>query len=128
MMMKDQKGQSLVEMALLLPVLLLILVGIIDVGRVLYSYSHLHLATQETVRLAGLGKSDQEITQFARDYLHIGDASTLQVTITPNEQNRSSGEYVSVTLHYPLQLLTPIISKIIPSPVQLQADSTIRVE
>ncbi|MBM7660299.1 Flp pilus assembly protein TadG [Bacillus mesophilus] len=128
MMFKDQRGQSLVEMALLLPVLLLLLVGIIDFGRVLYSYSHLHLATQETVRLAGLGKTDQEITQFAKGYIQIGDAANLQVAISPNDQNRSSGEYVSVTLQYPIELITPLLSEVIPNPFQLQADSTIRVE
>ncbi|NEY71012.1 pilus assembly protein [Bacillus mesophilus] len=127
-MFKDQRGQSLVEMALLLPVLLLLLVGIIDFGRVLYSYSHLHLATQETVRLAGLGKTDQEITQFAKGYIQIGDAANLQVAISPNDQNRSSGEYVSVTLQYPIELITPLLSEVIPNPFQLQADSTIRVE
>jgi Flp pilus assembly protein TadG len=125
---QEEKGQSLVEMALLLPVLLLILVGIIDFGRVLYSYSHLHLATQETARLGGLGKSDSEITQFAKDYIHIGDSSMLNVTITPNDVSRESGDYVTVTLEYPMELMTPLLSNILPSPIQLQADSTIRVE
>lgn len=48
-MVKKENGQSVVEMALVLPVLLLLLVGIIDFGRVFYYYSHLNLATQETV-------------------------------------------------------------------------------
>lgn len=127
-MIKEERGQSLVEMALLLPVLLLLIVGIIDFGRILYSYSHLHMATQETVRLGGLGKTDSEIIQFARDYIHLGDSSELTVSITPNEGNRDSGDYVTVTLQYPIELLTPLLSEIIPNPVQLQADSTIRVE
>lgn len=127
-MIKEERGQSLVEMALLLPVLLLLIVGIIDFGRILYSYSHLHMTTQETVRLGGLGKSDSEIIQFARDYIHLGDSSELTVSITPNEGNRDSGDYVTVTLQYPIELLTPLLSEIIPNPVQLQTDSTIRVE
>ncbi|MBM6619514.1 TadE/TadG family type IV pilus assembly protein [Bacillus suaedaesalsae] len=127
-MIKEERGQSLVEMALLLPVLLLILVGIIDFGRLLYSYSHLHMATQETVRLGGLGKSDSEITQFAKEYIHLSEPGTLTVSISPNESNRESGDYVTVSLQYPIELLTPLLSEVIPNPIQLKTDSTIRVE
>jgi hypothetical protein len=127
-MMKNENGQSLVETALLLPILLLLLVGIVDFGRVLYTFSHLHMATQETVRLGGLGKSDSEIIQFAKNYIHIGDSSNLDVTIFPSDHERDSGEYVTVTLKYPVDIITPIISNFLPSPLQITADSTIRVE
>lgn len=127
-MIKDEQGQSLVEVALLLPILLLLLVGIIDFGRVLYSYTHMQLATQEIVRLGGLGEGDAEITQFARDYIQFQDPSLLTVNISPNESNRSSGDYMTVTLEYPLELVTPFISTLFPSPIQLSANSTIRVE
>ena len=59
-MRRDERGQSLVETALVLPVLLLLLVGILDFGRIMYSYAHLHMAAQETVRVGGLDKSDSE--------------------------------------------------------------------
>lgn len=127
-MIKNEKGQSLVEMALLLPVLLLLLVGMFDFGRIMYSYMHLHLATQETVRLGGLGKSDEEISQFARDYIHIGDPSLLEIFISPEESNRDSGDYVKVTLKYPVEYATPFISEVLPSPLLIQTNSTIRVE
>lgn len=127
-MIRDERGQSVVEMALIVPVLLLLLVGIIDFGRVLYSYSHIHLAAQETVRLGGLGKTDAEITQFAMDYIHIGDPTLLTVTITPTEGYRVGGEYVTIALEYPLELFTPFLSDLIPNPIFVQADSTIRIE
>ncbi|MCA1030987.1 pilus assembly protein [Bacillus timonensis] len=127
-MMKDEKGQSMVEMALLLPVLLLLLVGIIDFGRVLYAYTHLQLATQETVRLGGLGKGDSEITQFAKDYVHLGNPDSLQVDISPTELNRNSGEYMTVQLDYPIELITPFMSTLFPSPLMISTESTIRVE
>jgi hypothetical protein len=127
-MKKNENGQSLVETALLLPILLLLLVGIVDFGRVLYTFSHLHMATQETVRLGGLGKSDSEMIQFAKNYIHIGDSTNLDVTISPSDYERDSGEYVKVTLKYPVTIITPIISNFLPSPFQITADSTIRVE
>jgi hypothetical protein len=127
-MVKDEKGQSLVEMALILPLMLLLLIGIFDFGRILYNYTHLHLANQETVRVAGLGKSDSEVEQFARDYIHIGDPAKLEVAITPDELLRNSGDYVTVELRFPTTLITPFLSHIIPSPFFVETTSTIRVE
>ncbi|MGP4079833.1 TadE/TadG family type IV pilus assembly protein [Pseudalkalibacillus sp. R45] len=127
-MIKNEKGQSMVEMALVLPLLLLILMGIFDFGRIMYTYMHLQLATQESVRLGGLGRDDAAIIDFARDYIHVGDSSDLQVNISPNDSTRDSGDYMTVTLEYPVDYLTPLMSKILPSPVLVKTDSTIRVE
>ena len=127
-MRKDERGQSMVEMALLLPILLLLLIGITDVGRVIYSYAHLQIAAQETVRLGGLDKNDQTIKDFAHQYVKLGDPSKLLVTINPDDTQRHSGEYVTVTLRYPFTLNTPFISMLFPSPFYLETESTIRVE
>lgn len=127
-MKKDERGQSMVETALLLPVLLLLLVGILDFGRVIYSYAHLHMAAQETVRVGSLGSSDSEINDFARNYVHLGDSTKLEIDISPIEVNRKSGEYMTVNLKYPFQLYTPLLSKVFPSPLLIETESTIRVE
>lgn len=127
-MIKDQRGQSLVETALLLPVLLLLMVGIIDLGRAIYSYAYLQMAAQETVRLGGLGESDQQITNFADQYVKLGDSTQLQVEITPSDTERQSGDYVTVTLRYPFVFITPFISMLFPSPFYIETQSTIRVE
>jgi Flp pilus assembly protein TadG len=127
-MKKDERGQSMVETALILPIFLLILVGIIDFGKVTYSYAHLHMAAQETVRIAGFGDNDTAIKAFAQNYVHLGDKTKLQVEITPNDVTRKSGEYVTVKLRYPYQFITPLISRLFPSSFMIESDSTIRVE
>jgi hypothetical protein len=127
-MKKNESGQSMVETALLLPVLLLLLVGILDFGRVLYSYAHLHMAAQESVRVGSLGRSDSEIIDFARNYVHLGDSNKLNIEISPQDMARDSGEYMNVKLKYPFQLYTPLLSKIFPSPLVIETESTIRVE
>jgi Flp pilus assembly protein TadG len=127
-MRKDESGQSLVEMALVLPILLLLLVGILDFGRILYSYAHLHMAAQESVRKSGLGAKDLETIQFAKNYIHLGDSSQLKVTVAPTDVNRKSGDYVKVTLEYPLKVYTPLLSNILPIPEFIISDSTVRVE
>jgi Flp pilus assembly protein TadG len=127
-MRKDERGQSMVETALLLPILLLIMVGIIDLGRFIYSYAHLQMAAQETVRLGGLDQNDQAITEFAYQYVNLGDKNQLQIDITPNDVGRHSGDYVTVKLKYPFTLYTPLIQALFPSPLFIETDSTIRVE
>ncbi|WP_281884276.1 TadE/TadG family type IV pilus assembly protein [Paenibacillus sp. YYML68] len=126
-MIREEKGQSLVEFALLLPIMLLLLCGIVDLGRLLFAYSSLNLTAQETVRLGGLGRSDADMREYARSQVRVGDGSSLSVQITPSEASRRSGQNVTVTLSYSLPLITPIMTQIIPAPV-LAAQSTIRVE
>ncbi|OZM58730.1 pilus assembly protein TadE [Lottiidibacillus patelloidae] len=127
-MVKNEKGQSIVEFALVIPVMLLLMVGLFDFGRVFYMYTHYHLTSQETVRVAGLGWNDSDVTQFAKNYIHIGEPADLEVTITPNDTNRNSGDYVTVQLKYPATIITPLISSMLPSPFYIETESTIRVE
>lgn len=127
-MRKDERGQSLVETALILPVLIIILLGIIDFGRIMYSYSHLHMAAQETVRMGGLGKNDTEIVAFAKDYVTLNPIDQLGINISPGDASRNSGDYVTVKLEYPFQFFTPFVSSLFPSSLSIKAESTIRVE
>ena len=59
---RDERGQSLVEFALMVPILLLLLVGLIDFARGLQSYQALGNAVREAAREAsvhGSGSSSQ---------------------------------------------------------------------
>lgn len=127
-MITKENGQAIVETALLIPILLLLLVGIFDFGRVLYTQVHLQMATQETVRLGGLGKEDTEIIKFAKDYVNVQDPSQLVVSVSPLQSARSSGDYVSVKLTYPMTFITPFLDSVLTSPFEISASSTIRVE
>ncbi|WP_276355194.1 TadE/TadG family type IV pilus assembly protein [Cohnella caldifontis] len=126
-MIREQKGQSLVEFALLLPLLLLLICGIVDLGRLLFAFVSLNMTAQEAVRLGGLGRTDAAIVSYARSHVRVGSSSTLDVTISPRDTQRKSGQDVTVKLTYALPLITPVIGQILPAPV-LSADSTIRVE
>jgi hypothetical protein len=126
-MIKEQNGQSLVEFALVLPLLLLLICGIVDLGRLLFAYTSLNMTAQESVRLGGLGKGDAEIVTYAINHVSVGKLVASGVTIEPKELTRKPGEDITVTLSYSLPFITPIMSKIIPAPV-LSANSTIRKE
>ena len=70
----------------------------------------------------------REYIDFAKDYIHIGAPEHLSVTISPEDTARRSGEYVTVTMEYSLELMTPVIKNLFSSRILLNTDSTIRVE
>lgn len=58
MKLNDQKGQALVELALLLPLLLLIVFGITEFGRAFYIKNALTNAAREGARRASVSATD----------------------------------------------------------------------
>ncbi len=56
--MKSQKGQAIVETALILPILLMLLFGITDFGRLFHAYLTLDHAGREAARAASVGTED----------------------------------------------------------------------
>ena len=127
-MIREEKGQSLVEFALVIPVFLLFLVFIIDLGRVAYTYSTLHFTAQETVRIGSFGYTDLEMESYARQHFSAGDGNTLIINISPNGSVRESGDDVTVTLEYAMKPIMPLAELVLNGPVEIEVDSTIRVE
>src|SRR3954451_12155333 len=54
---RRRRGQALVEFALVLPVLLLILFGIIDAGRLIFTYNTISSAARNAARVAIVNQS-----------------------------------------------------------------------
>lgn len=126
--MRKKKGQAILEVALALPVILLLFCGMVDFGRVLQASTHLNMVSQEAVRIAGLGGSDSEIKSFINNEVILKDKDKISVIITPNSYNRESGDYVTVKISYPVSYITPLMNVILPSPYVVDTQSTIRVE
>lgn len=89
-----EKGQGLVELAIILPLLLIILLGIIDFGRVFYAYVAITNASREGARYGSLHPSDlnnikshvrQEtantVAISSEDITVITDTQTITVTV-----------------------------------------------
>jgi len=125
---KRESGQSLTELALILPLLLYLICGIIDFGRFMYTYMELNLIAQESVRLGGLGQDDAAIRAYALGRLDGADPADLTVQIVPTDTLRKSGDYVEVRLEERVEWLTPLLNRVLPSPLPIRAESSIRVE
>ncbi|MDK2785235.1 MAG: hypothetical protein PWQ41_541 [Bacillota bacterium] len=127
---KSQRGQSLVELALTLPVIVLILFGILEFGRISYSYIVITHAAREGARAGAVGKSDAEIIATIRENAPLPNADTnLHITkLEPSESARTSGLPLTVEVAYDVQLVTPLFDKLLPNPFTLKSRVTMRIE
>jgi competence protein ComGC len=127
---KRQKGQTLVELALVLPIIILILFGILEFGRIFHSYIVITNAAREGVRLGAVGKPDEEIISRIRETAPLYEVDTrLQVTrLEPDESARTSGLPMTVEITYDVELVTPLFSSVLPNPVTLKSKAVMRVE
>jgi Flp pilus assembly protein TadG len=128
MIKRNVKGQSLVETALVLPIILLLLMGIIDFGFMFNNYLMVGNASREGARKAAAGATDSEIRALVGNASATLDASRMTVTITPSQLQRKKGDEVAVTVDYDYSMITPIISSIVPGPLHLRSRSVMRVE
>ncbi|MGV8982966.1 TadE/TadG family type IV pilus assembly protein [Clostridium sp.] len=126
--LKNEKGQSLVEFAILLPLLLLLLMGILEFGLMLNSYLTIHNLAREGARLGIVAGSNLEISELITNISPNIDAKNLKVIITPAEGSRSSGSTLTVEVIYNYQVTIPIISNILSGVVVLKAQTSMRIE
>lgn len=111
-----ERGQALVELALVLPILLLVLMAIFDFGRIFHGYLNVTTAAREAARQASLGRSDAEIHATALASATPLEAALLVVTVTPAFNARNPGTNIEVTVRYQYSILTPIMQKFLPNP------------
>jgi hypothetical protein len=117
-MRRRSTGQSLVEMALMLPLLLLILFGIIDLGYYVYSYSTIYQAARNgTETASNLGPfkiptSDDNCMQAIKDATAKGAVLfpniTNFMTVSYPSGQRALGEPIQVQIDYQIEPLTPL--------------------
>ena len=125
---REQHGQALVEMALVIPLFILLLFGVIEMGRIGHAYITVSSAARAGARLATIGGTDLEIREAVLNAAPTLNSSALTVEITPNQLNRQSGQGVTVQVMYPVQLIIPIISNVIPNPVVVNSTLNMRLE
>jgi Flp pilus assembly protein TadG len=127
---KRQQGQTLVEFALVMPILILILFGILEFGRIFFSYIVITNAAREGARAGAVGKPDAEIITTVFDASPLPQRDTkLQVTkVDPGQGYRTPGIPLTVEVSYNVDLITPLFAEILPNPMTLKTQAVMRVE
>ena len=126
--LKNEKGQSLVEFAILLPLVLLLLMGILEFGIMLNSYLTINNSAREGARLGIVDGSNLEISELITNLSTNLNTENLIVNIIPLEGSRKSGDTLTVEVIYNYQVIIPIISNILNDVVVLKAKTSMRIE
>lgn len=114
---KDRRGQALVEMAIILPVLLLLLMVIIDFGRIFNSYLIISNASREGARMA--------LVDYNVDRIKTRVSETAYTLKGPVNTNiTKSGVKITVQVEYRVNLIAPLITYMIPNPFTIRAHTT----
>ena len=122
-------GQSLLEFAIALPVLLILLLGVLDVGRMYFTF----LAIQNAAGEGALYAAIKPKCVQASDGPECGDPNNAlyrathespsglvnwrRVTIEAEPADRTNlreGDPITIILHYEYDILTPLLSPLVP--------------
>jgi Flp pilus assembly protein TadG len=119
------QGQSIIEFAFLLPILLLVVFGIVEFGRALMTTNALYAASREGARVVAIGGTDQEARDRVNAVLTAAriDTALSVTTITPPD----SVNAISVTVTTTFQILTASVIFDVPT-IQLQGSTVMRFE
>lgn len=124
----DEHGLAAAEFAILLPVLLTIVLGTIEFGRIMYGREIVTNAAREGAR-AGIvqgppKRTAGEITTIANTYLTNTGIGTGSVTFTPTGAGGANPTNLTVTATYNYPFLFPYIPTVLgianPLPITTQ--------
>ncbi len=102
-----EKGQALVEFALLVPIFLLLLFAIVDFGMGFYSWITVTNSAREGARLGAVLATQQQIVDRVYQTADLPNEAT-QMTVTVTNAQGQPGQSVVVKVDYKYDLITPL--------------------
>lgn len=125
--LKRTEGATAVEFAIVVPVLLLFICGIMDFGTIYHQLHTANEAAREGARKIAVSQSLQtsatEITNFIKNHYN----SDFNVEVLPSPP--VSGQNVTVTVTSSVNIITPLISAFFPNnPYAITGRTVMRVE
>jgi Flp pilus assembly protein TadG len=135
-------GQSLVEFALVLPIFLLVVVALVDIGRGVFAYNSITNGAREAARLAIVNQDQTLVRDRGVSQVAIAETDGPSVSVTyrlptPNVDPRTNavcaplnvGCIAVVTFETTFRPVTPLVSSFLfPAGVKLTAVSTMPIE
>ena len=103
----NQKGQSLIEFALVFPIFVTLLFFAIEMSLFIRDQQSVSMLTGEIARQVFIGKSDAFINSNVTDLTQgVGlKPVSLNITINPDSSSRKSGDLTTIQLSYPHEFM-----------------------
>lgn len=110
---KTETGQSLVEFAMVLPLFLILMFGLVDFGRAFYSWMLITEAAREGARTGAVQKDWTAMQAAVYNSMcnpYPGNCSldTTKMTLNKSGVNGARGGQVSVSISYAFAYATPL--------------------
>ena len=115
--MKKQKGQSLVEFALVLPLFLILIFGLIYSGMLFHDYTSLSNTARSAAREAAITENDSDYTTIKDHYSGQSTITSMysQGSFDVTEKTSGGDKYIEVRIHmvrneptsYVMQMVMP---------------------
>jgi Flp pilus assembly protein TadG len=126
-----RRGDAIVEFALLAPMLVLILFGILEVGRVIDAWIVVHNAAREGARAGALVYADDAANAAALGAANTYLASTLSprtdIPTPPVATASVTSTSIDVTAEAEVELYTPLFQSLLgSSAAQVRASASMR--
>ncbi len=121
---RETYGQDLVEMALILPLLLALLFGIVEFGVAVWRYNTVANAAREGARAGVVDECSADAVRDGVDRLIVG------LEPPPSVDRDDAGGVCTVTVTYPHQLITGGFFQTfgVPATINLSATSAMIIE
>lgn len=131
------RGQSLVEFALVIPIFVLVIMGIIDLGRAVYGYNTANNAAREAARLAIVDQTFADIKDRAvQRAVSLGlTPADVSVDFRTADDPGTAGScgagaigcLATVEVRYTYEAATPVIGNVI-GPISIVGTSQFPIE
>lgn len=115
-----ERGQGMVEFALIASLFIMILLVVFDFGRAIYIYSSVHNAAREGARYGIIHPGDTAGISTAALRLTTG-LDAAQVTVTPSFP---SSDTIQVTVSYTFHTVTPLLGLLTGGPGGINLSSS----
>ncbi len=130
---ENEDGQSMVEFALILPVFLLILCGIIDFGWLFYNQLSLNNACREGARYAVVNTADNADTSAIIE--HIESTTTtvfandgVDITVAYTSPSDPTSGDIRVSMQAEISFFTPVLSTVLGKEKTISSTVIMKVE
>ena len=131
----NSRGQALVELALALPIFLILIFALIKSSYILLSQQTITYAAREGARAGALTNNNDQIKAAVWNAVapidtisESGEAKYTQIIISPQNENdpdRQRGGELTVIVKYPFHLQIPYVEA---GSIILQSQSKVRIE
>jgi Flp pilus assembly protein TadG len=118
-LVQSEAGQAIIEFALTITLTLMLIFGLIEFSRAIYTASVIQWAAQKGARTAIVDSTtNDEVREAVKARLAGLDPAKVEIEIRPDDR---SGSDVEVEVRYPFEFIVPLI---MDDSIQMNANAT----